>query len=63
MLIKEHGFRVVYESGINLDAKLAMIIKDQEWFWPHARSDVMATIPGTICDVIHPDPLSDCSVN
>ena len=29
----------------------------------HARSDVMATIPGTICDMIHPDPLSDCSVN
>jgi hypothetical protein len=56
VLINENGFRVVYEHGINLDAKLAIIVKDWEWFWPHARSDAMGTI------VIHPDPLRDDSV-
>lgn len=28
VLIKENGFRVVYECGIDLDVTLAMVVKD-----------------------------------
>jgi hypothetical protein len=43
-LLDKFGYRIVYDSSIPLNAKLAAIIKDGDWFWSPVRSDDLVDI-------------------
>jgi hypothetical protein len=51
-LLDMYGFRIVYDSGLPLKAKLAAIIKDGDWFWTSARSDALVEIQSQLHKVV-----------
>jgi hypothetical protein len=36
--------RIVYDSGIGIDAKLADVLQNGNWIWPPARSKALVNI-------------------
>jgi hypothetical protein len=51
-LLDRFGYRIVYDSGIPLNAKLAAIMKDGEWFWGSVRPDDLVAIQSQLSDVV-----------
>jgi hypothetical protein len=43
-LLDKFGFRVVYDSGLSMDAKLSSIILNGDWYWLGARSKALVDI-------------------
>jgi hypothetical protein len=43
-LLDKYGYRVVYDAGSSIGAKLSTIIRNGEWYWPYARSDRIVDI-------------------
>jgi len=43
-LLDRNGYRPVYDASSCVDAKLSSIIRDGEWYWPYARSDLLVYI-------------------
>jgi hypothetical protein len=50
-LLDVYGFRVVYDAGSNLEAKVSSIIRDGEWFWNGSRSDKLVAIQSRLPEV------------
>lgn len=51
-LLDTFGFRVVYDSGLSLNIKLASLIKNGDCFWSHAHSDALVEIQGCLYEVM-----------
>jgi hypothetical protein len=51
-LLDMYGFRIVYDSGLPLKAKLAAIINDGDWFWTSAWSDALIEIQSQLHEVV-----------
>jgi len=43
-LVDTYGFRIVYDSGIGIDAKLSAVLQNGNWIWSPARSEVLVNI-------------------
>ncbi|XP_062143871.1 uncharacterized protein LOC133851454 [Alnus glutinosa] len=50
-LLDTYVFRIVYDIGSSLDARLSSVIKDRKWSWPPARSDTFVEIQNGLFDV------------
>jgi hypothetical protein len=50
-LVDRFGFRIVYDSGSCLEAKVSSIIRNGDWFWPKARSDILVDIQIKLSDI------------
>jgi len=50
-LLDVHGFRVVYDVGSHLEAKVSSIIRNGGWFWNGARSDIIVAIQCRLLEV------------
>ncbi|XP_062162012.1 uncharacterized mitochondrial protein AtMg00310-like [Alnus glutinosa] len=50
-LLDKYGYRVVYDAGSSIDAKLSTIICNGEWYWPYARSDRIDDIQSKLLEV------------
>jgi len=44
VLYDKYHFKVVYDAGIKVNAKLDSVVKDGDWFWPSARSEELVVI-------------------
>ncbi|XP_062143952.1 uncharacterized protein LOC133851525 [Alnus glutinosa] len=43
-LVDNYGFRIVYDFGIGIDAKLAVVLQNGNWIWAPARSKALVNI-------------------
>lgn len=43
-LLDTFRYRIVHDSGLSLHSKFDFIIKNRDWFWPHARSDALVKV-------------------
>jgi len=50
-LLDRFGYRIVYDSGIPLNAKLDAIFKNGDWFWNSTRFDALVKIQSQLHDV------------
>jgi hypothetical protein len=50
-LLDRYGYWIEYDSSLPLNAKLAAIIKDGDWFWTSARSDALVEIQSQLHEV------------
>jgi hypothetical protein len=50
-LIDTYGFRVVYDSGLGLNACVSTVLHEGYWNWPPARSDDLVAIQVRLLDV------------
>jgi hypothetical protein len=50
-LLDTYGYRIVYDTGSNLDARVSSILIDGRWVWPPARSDLLVEIQSRLFDV------------
>jgi len=50
-LLDTYGYRIVYDTGSNLDARVSSVLIDRRWVWPPARSDLIVEIQNRLCDV------------
>jgi len=50
-LIDRYGFRLVYDAGSCLEAWVSSIIRNGDWFWPNARSDILVDIQSKLSEV------------
>lgn len=54
-----HGPRLVYESGLPLNAKLSRVIEGLHWTLPNPRSEDILEVQILICDSIVPTQSED----
>jgi hypothetical protein len=50
-LVEKFGFRIVYDSCSNLEAKLSSVLKDGIWCWRPARSEDLVEIQTKLPEV------------
>lgn len=50
-LLDTYGYRIVYDTGSNLDARVSSVLIDRHWAWPPARSDILVEIQSRLFDV------------
>jgi hypothetical protein len=50
-LVDIYGFRIVYDFGIGIDAKLSTVLKNGNWIWPPARSEALVHIQSQLPDI------------
>jgi hypothetical protein len=50
-LIDSYGFRMVYDSGIGLDARVSSVLQNGNWVWPPARSDHLVDIQSRLSGI------------
>jgi hypothetical protein len=50
-LLDRFGYRAIYDSGFSIDAKLSNIIRNEDWFWPLARSEAIVEIQSSLPDI------------
>jgi hypothetical protein len=43
-LLAKFGYRVIYDSHSNLDARVASVLRNGNWIWKPTRSDELVTI-------------------
>jgi hypothetical protein len=48
-LFLKYGHRVVYDAASRSDARVASVLKDQEWQWRPARSEELVSIQSKLC--------------
>ena len=51
ILIKQYGFRVVYDVQSNIEAKLSFVICNEDWLWRPARSEALVDIQAKLSKV------------
>jgi len=51
VLVERFGFRIVYDSHSNLEAKLSTVLKDGIWCWRPAQSDDLVEIQSKLSEV------------
>jgi hypothetical protein len=51
LLIKKHGFRVVYDAQNNIKAKLSSVICNGEWFRRPVKSEALVDIQARLSEV------------
>jgi hypothetical protein len=49
--VEKYGYRVVYDLGSMLDAKLPTVMLGKDWHWPPARSEDLVNIQSSLCFV------------
>uniref|UniRef100_A0A2N9IBN2 Reverse transcriptase domain-containing protein n=1 Tax=Fagus sylvatica TaxID=28930 RepID=A0A2N9IBN2_FAGSY len=49
ILYLKYGHRVVYDAASRSDARVASVLKDQEWQWRPARSEELVSIQSKLC--------------
>jgi hypothetical protein len=50
-LLDTYGYQVVYDSGICLDAKVSVVIRNDNWAWPPTWSDELVEIQCKLSDI------------
>lgn len=50
----KYNYRLVYDSGLSINAKLSSEIRGAEWNWPLARSETMVEVMIKLCDQVYP---------
>ena len=49
------GRRIIYDSGLDIRARVADVIQGREWNWPNARSIYLMEITNSVPASLHPD--------
>jgi hypothetical protein len=52
-IAKVYGSRLIHESGLGLNSKVAAVIVNNEWCWPNACLEAMVEVQSA-CSVVHP---------
>lgn len=55
LLVKEYGPRIFHHTGPSTVAKVADVIRANNWAWPAVRSDYMADVISAVCRTIFSD--------
>jgi hypothetical protein len=50
-LYKKYGFRIVYDSQSNLEAKVNSVLRNGDWRWKPARSNDLIDIQSRLPEV------------
>jgi hypothetical protein len=50
-LIDAYGLRIVYDSGIGIDARVSSVLQNGNWVWPPAWSDHLVDIQSRLPDI------------
>ena len=53
-LLDHFGERIIYDSALKRDSKVAVIVKDEEWKWPSARTIQLMELQQSTPAGIHP---------
>jgi hypothetical protein len=51
-LLDRYSYRTVYDAGRDIGPKLSSIIRNDEWYWPSARSDNLVEIQSRLPEVV-----------
>jgi hypothetical protein len=50
-LLAKFGYRVIYDSHSNLDARVVSVLRNGNWIWKPARSDELVTIQSRLSEI------------
>jgi hypothetical protein len=51
-LFEVYGYQAIYDAGSSTGAKLSSIIREKDWYWLHARSDILVDIQSRLPEVV-----------